>query len=56
MLKAYDQGRFKGGTGPNSKDLEAQKLERKTSISSQRIISKDDAANIDFSQQQQQNH
>ena len=34
MLKAYDDGGFGGGTGPNFKELEARKLARKERVSS----------------------
>ena len=56
MLKAQGDGWFRGGTGPNFKDLEARKLARKERVSSQIIANNDDAVNIDFSQQQQQKH
>ena len=54
MLKAYGDGGFGGGTGPNFKELEARKLARKERVSSQIIANNDDAVNIYFSQQQQQ--
>ena len=56
MLKAYGNGGFGGGAGPNFKEPEVRKLARKETVSSQIIVNNDDAVNIDFSQQQQQKH
>ena len=56
ILKPHGDGGFGGGTGPNFKELEAQKLARKERVSSQITASNDDAINIYFSQQQQQKH
>ena len=47
MLKAYGDAGFGGGTGPNFKGLEAQKLARKERVSSQIIANNDNAVNID---------
>ena len=54
MLKAYGDGGFGGGTGPYFEELEAQKLARKERVLSEIIANNDNAINIDFSQQQQQ--
>ena len=56
MLKAYGDGGFRGGTGPNFKDLEARKLARKERVSSQIIANNDNGVNIDFSPKRQQKH
>ena len=54
--KHYSNSRFGGGTGPNLKELEAQKKARKETISFQIIANNDDTVNINISQQQSQKH
>ena len=48
MLTAYGDGKFGRGTGPNFKELEAQKLARKERVSSQIIANNNDSVNDDI--------
>ena len=56
MPKAYRDVGFRGGSGPNFKELEARMLARKERVLSQIIANNDNDVNVIFSQKQRQKH